>query len=203
MRAGSSGCDKGWERRAPGAVASCCVTTANRRAPFQAVSKFHRRKARALHAEQRAACDAASPAAAVTGSPAPALPTSAAAAAPLPDCRTDQQQPAGDLSPWPSPGIHYAIPHGKSDESQGGGPRPQDAAASRAWLGWQQWDWDARAWGPEREEGAEEPSAELAPSDHDEDLTEEALRQLVTNEKLMIAVRKKRVWVHADRAQRP
>jgi len=122
----------------------------------------------------------------VRGSSAPALPSAAASADPLPDTRAKPR--AGDESLWSAPGIHYMMPHGESGESEGGS-RPQDAASSRAWLGWRQWDWDARAWGAEREDGVGEPSAERAPSDHDQDLTVEALRQLVTNEKLMIAVR--------------
>ena len=72
-------------------------------------------------------------------------------------------------------------PTGTEDDAAWPG-HAQDAVAP-PWLGWEAWDWEARTWGPEMER-----DAEPLVSDHDNELTDDALRALVTNEKLMLAV---------------
>ena len=72
-------------------------------------------------------------------------------------------------------------PAGTAGDS--GWPAPVDTAVAPPWLGFAQYDWEARTWGPEMPR-----DAEPAPSDHDAELTDEALHALVRNEKLLLAV---------------
>ena len=90
-------------------------------------------------------------------------------------------------SPFPRPGTYFLTSNLPFDpngtRADAAWPPPYDEALSPPWLGWQEWDWDARTWGPETPRDAEPAS-----SDHDGELTEEHLRQLIANEKLMVAV---------------
>jgi hypothetical protein len=152
---------------------------------MRAIRKHHWRKARALAA-------AAADAAAHTSSTEHGQGEQAAAAAADPAAATRQEREQGGDDDHLTVGVHYFRPdpdlddadmEADSDDPLAWPPPADRHEAEMPWLGWEQWDWDARAWGTEMERDALPPA-----SDHDEELTTEALHELVVNEKLMLAV---------------
>ncbi len=140
---------------------------------MRVISKHHRRVARTSDAEREAAF-AKAHAEQIAAEKA----ADAAAAA-------EQGQQVGELDL--SPGITFLDsqlpydPAGTQDDAAW--PPPLESAITPPWLGFDEWDWDARTWGPEMERDREPVSSE-----HDAELTDDRLRQLVLNEKFLLAV---------------